>query len=54
MGVQFIEKDSRLKSTVLLFERRFRKPLNQKGYSSERHQDHDCALSERIISKYMN
>ena len=53
-GAQFIEKDSRLKSAVLLFERRFRKPLNKKGYNSERHQDHDGALSERIISKFMN
>ena len=36
-------------SAVLLFERRFREPLNQKGYNLERHQNHNDAVSEQNI-----
>ena len=36
-------------SAVVLFERRFRESLNQKGYNSERHQNHNGAVSEKHI-----
>ena len=47
-------QDSSLQSVVLLFERWFRKPLNQKVYNLERHRDHDSAVSRQIMSEVIN